>query len=451
MTTIMNKSMHGTRGDSVGAAGRSLKGLLAYRRQYDVTRAVLAVLCGILAIAAVVGLGITIFLNDGGSIIITIIAALLAMMGRYVARSHGASVLFGSAIAACAASVWMKFSIPVGWAPTLVAGAMIAVTLLQMNSRKSRLPVTPTAVICHWLMATGLFAVQWFGPVAVWSAAVIVAVVTLVQCDLPGYLAFRRAAKRSGIPAWRKRMKRKKVGLRPPVSMHRENLENGLEAEKATAEVLDTLGPEYVVLHSRAVPGSNADIDHIVIGPHGVAIVDSKFRSGVLELRERTAETAAHMRQLKLTNALKKLDGLPDDVSDDALDSEELAARYGAYEALVASTLEDDPWDEWYLNGSPANASLMSSVAWETAMVEEALVVPEGTKLPVALSMYGARMSDEHAEVLAFADNGEVIRLVSTVQYTAVADWIRGLPTKITNDQMVADLACVVDHLFPRK
>jgi hypothetical protein len=38
------------------------------------------------------------------------------------------------------------------------------------------------------------------------------------------------------------------------------------------------------VLHDLAVPGSRANIDHLVIGPGGVFVVDSKLYSGRLQL-----------------------------------------------------------------------------------------------------------------------------------------------------------------------
>src|SRR6202011_1185446 len=46
--------------------------------------------------------------------------------------------------------------------------------------------------------------------------------------------------------------------------------------EMATAVLLGRLPRRWVVLHDRAVPGSVANIDHLVIGPTGVWVVDTK-------------------------------------------------------------------------------------------------------------------------------------------------------------------------------
>ncbi len=51
----------------------------------------------------------------------------------------------------------------------------------------------------------------------------------------------------------------------------------GAAGEQATAAVLAGLATRrWVVLHDRAVPGTRANIDHLVIGPTGVWLIDSK-------------------------------------------------------------------------------------------------------------------------------------------------------------------------------
>ena len=58
----------------------------------------------------------------------------------------------------------------------------------------------------------------------------------------------------------------------------------GGEGEQRVAEVMaDAVGVE--VLHDRRVPGSRANIDHIVVGPRGVFVVDAKKYTGAVELR----------------------------------------------------------------------------------------------------------------------------------------------------------------------
>jgi hypothetical protein len=55
----------------------------------------------------------------------------------------------------------------------------------------------------------------------------------------------------------------------------------GAQGERRTARLLDPLVRDgYVVFHDLAVPGSPANVDHLVIGPSGVFVIDSKQWSG---------------------------------------------------------------------------------------------------------------------------------------------------------------------------
>jgi len=55
----------------------------------------------------------------------------------------------------------------------------------------------------------------------------------------------------------------------------------GAEGERHTARLLDRLtGDGYVVFHDLAVPGSLANVDHLVIGSTGLFVIDSKQWSG---------------------------------------------------------------------------------------------------------------------------------------------------------------------------
>jgi Nuclease-related domain len=59
----------------------------------------------------------------------------------------------------------------------------------------------------------------------------------------------------------------------------------GAAGERRTARLLDPLERQgWAVLHDLAVPGSRANLDHLVIGPGGVFVVDSKQYRGRLQL-----------------------------------------------------------------------------------------------------------------------------------------------------------------------
>lgn len=61
----------------------------------------------------------------------------------------------------------------------------------------------------------------------------------------------------------------------------------GAEGERRLAAFLDrTLGESVVVLHSRRLPRTRGDIDHLLVAPSGVWVVDSKNYSGRVEVRD---------------------------------------------------------------------------------------------------------------------------------------------------------------------
>ena len=58
----------------------------------------------------------------------------------------------------------------------------------------------------------------------------------------------------------------------------------GTEGELRVAEVLAGVSG-IEVLHDRLVPGSRANIDHIVVGPSGLFVIDAKKYQGAIEVR----------------------------------------------------------------------------------------------------------------------------------------------------------------------
>jgi hypothetical protein len=59
----------------------------------------------------------------------------------------------------------------------------------------------------------------------------------------------------------------------------------GAAGERRTARLLEPLERHgWVVLHDLSVPGSRANLDHLVIGPGGVFVIDSKQYRGGLQL-----------------------------------------------------------------------------------------------------------------------------------------------------------------------
>ncbi|HUP70334.1 MAG TPA: nuclease-related domain-containing protein [Acidimicrobiales bacterium] len=72
--------------------------------------------------------------------------------------------------------------------------------------------------------------------------------------------------------------------LRPLEETPATNWRRGAEGEKSTASLLAPLRHlGWTVLHDRRLPGSPANLDHLVIGP-GVVVVDSKAYRGRIKL-----------------------------------------------------------------------------------------------------------------------------------------------------------------------
>lgn len=59
----------------------------------------------------------------------------------------------------------------------------------------------------------------------------------------------------------------------------------GIEGEKAAAEYLAPLEAEgHIVLNNRRIPGAKGDIDHVIVGPTGIAVIETKRWGGKLEV-----------------------------------------------------------------------------------------------------------------------------------------------------------------------
>ncbi len=58
--------------------------------------------------------------------------------------------------------------------------------------------------------------------------------------------------------------------------------ERGAQAEERTAATLAWLPPLYVTLHDLRLPGSPSNVDHLVVGPTGVFLLDTKVHDGTV-------------------------------------------------------------------------------------------------------------------------------------------------------------------------
>lgn len=451
------------RGDQLSDVAGSLRGILRDRGRYERLQSILyGVLFG--GIAAVIAMVVLVVMGHplaaawvGGG------ALLVAVAARFYTATTGASVLLGSAAAAAVATTAVGFKVDVSWLELLIAVAAIGVTLIPLNRRRTRLPVAPVMAAGQWATVALMFLTQWISYAPPIVALALCSALVWAVADRAADQRVMRAKSRSQIEAVM-RSDSLRLGVRIPPPMSVRNIEVGIEAEQATAEGLATLGSEYIVLHSRRIRGSNADLDHIVIGPHGVALVDSKYRTGEMSYRELDFETVddsvvgsaesaqAPFQEAAVEAAAEADDVAPADQPDEALPQAALEARQRAYEVFRVSEFAGKPTrvGEWHLNGFPASAALASSTSWEASQIEKALKMPEGTTIPVLLSIYGARMDRESATIPLFDKVGMHERDAIVCHVRAVAEEIRQLPRILTDQTKIDDLAVVVDDLFPQ-
>ena len=75
--------------------------------------------------------------------------------------------------------------------------------------------------------------------------------------------------------------------LAPVVQFVSDEQQQGANDERRLAAHLEReLAGEAILLHSRQIPGTRGDIDHLVIAPSGVWVVDAKNYSGKVERRD---------------------------------------------------------------------------------------------------------------------------------------------------------------------
>jgi hypothetical protein len=120
-------------------------------------------------------------------------------------------------------------------------------------------------------LAAWTHSLAWRAPLV--AAAGLAGQVLAAQAGLPhgGLVGLAAAA----LVAWRLR-------FRP--SEQARTWQRGATGERHTARLLDRLTRDgYVVFHDLAVPGSPANVDHLVIGPTGLFVIDSKQWTGSVQ------------------------------------------------------------------------------------------------------------------------------------------------------------------------
>lgn len=136
----------------------------------------------------------------------------------------------------------------------------------------------------------GVLATALLAPLAPQAAGLAGAawILALMIFRGPGLLSLRllRGQWRSGVRGNPDLTAPKEEPLEDDVEQWKpEWVEAGVAAEIATAAELRRLPAAWTVLHSRALPGTRADVDHVAIGPAGVVVLDSKDWTGKITER----------------------------------------------------------------------------------------------------------------------------------------------------------------------
>jgi hypothetical protein len=126
-----------------------------------------------------------------------------------------------------------------------------------------------------------LRAAEW----AAWTRTVPWRVAAILAAATVGGLLGRLLAPRLGLVLGGLAAMAAGWGLRFRPSPNAAAWQRGAAGERRTARLLDPLARHgWAVLHDLAIPHSQANLDHLVIGPGGVFVIDSKQYRGRLRL-----------------------------------------------------------------------------------------------------------------------------------------------------------------------
>ncbi|CAG7636064.1 nuclease-related domain-containing protein [Rhodococcus opacus] len=428
-------------GDSPEIAGQSLRNRSrAQRRALRTLTGQLAVTsCAITATATTAVLLFLLPVKDALAVGVytAVVLAAVHVLITFPRRAVGVGLVLAAALLVFAIAGTYHLGASAPWAAVL-ACAVTSVSVFSTR-RITRTPYRP-AVAALTVTVAAFWATAALGlPRWLWVAPALVAGLGAVgwRADWPITVRARRAGWRSKI--------RYRTGA-PLVErlegdgrwMAEEYLEIGADAEHITAQTLTGLDDRWHVLHSRALHYTAADADHIVIGPPGVLLVDSKYRSGHFESRPWVAE-----------------DGTA-----------------GA---------------DWFYNGQVLDADLAQSAIFEADRIAWAFHADslDRQPVPVVLAIHGARMNVPWGqwtiELLGEPADDESeapvvgTRVVMLVDATHLTEYLTSLParqfTAPTKRELAAgregslspelieeraqrryvrDLAAVCEHLFPR-
>jgi hypothetical protein len=115
--------------------------------------------------------------------------------------------------------------------------------------------------------------------------------------------------------------------------------QTGAEGEVRTGRLLEPLEADgFRILHDRKIPGSRANIDHIVIGPPGIFVVETKSYAGSLQIRGNEVFVAGRRKTGMIDEVKREASAV-----QTALD-EEVAAHGWTVTPVICVHRADLPW-----------------------------------------------------------------------------------------------------------
>ena len=424
-----------TRGDNPAVAGRSLRAIAKLQQRVLWRARIHLASCALGAGAAVACATMLLAMPTekavSAAFALTVAITLLAATFLYPTRVLAAA----SAITAAVFSYFIGRHYGVPPLLQLTAGLLIATSgLLIHNTRRSRRNAAIPTVLAQFSVPSSIAVAGALGlPPLTWM--LIAGAATVAGWGWRAEIAVTAAAWRAAL---RSRIKYvagyPNNNRRNATWMKTEHLERGAAAEKATAVQLAELGPRWHVLHSRALHNTAADADHIVIGPPGVLLLDTKYRSGAFD-------------------CIPWVDG-------------------------------ESTGSEWTYNGRPIPEDMVTSALFESERIAWAFRAGEvaGQPVPTILVIQGARMNVPWGDVTfdvtetdPESGHSSVLdtRTVTFVDAEHVVAYLRQLPARqfteptraerrrartrgisdtelfaAAQERYVEDLATISEHLF---
>lgn len=121
------------------------------------------------------------------------------------------------------------------------------------------------------------------------------------------------------------------------LARYADHWERGADGESQTAAALQGLGPLWTVWHDLKWPGRRfANIDHLVIGPGGIFVIDSKNWAGAVVVRDGVLRQNGYRREPAVAGC-----------ADAALAVGELLPRYIDSVRPVLCFARDDTVEGW--------------------------------------------------------------------------------------------------------